>query len=90
MPYDKPKITIDFEEYQELKNLETSIVGDEYVNMAKEVVAAFMRNNLNLERANLELEKKGIIFGMSVNHSRGTYGIEAKDIYIVKKKETTV
>lgn len=90
MPFDKPKVTIDLEEYQELKKQEEAIVGDEYVTMAKEVIASFMRNNLNLEKANVELERKGIIFGMSLNHSRGAYGIEAQDIYIVKKKQPTV
>lgn len=60
MLFDKPKVFIDLEEYTALKEEAAGVTGNEFVVMAKKVMASFLNNRFNIEAANRELKKEGI------------------------------
>ncbi len=86
MAYDKPKVTIDLEEYNFLKEEKNRIVGDEYVNMAKIVLCALFNSNLNVEKAQKELKDVNILFAVTSDFTRTT-GIHPDNILIAKIKD---
>lgn len=81
MAHDKPKVTIDLEEYNELLREKESLKGDEYVTMAKTAMASFLNNRLDPARSKEDLKRQGIIFTVTQ-----TYGGEyTKDSFYLGK-----
>jgi hypothetical protein len=73
MPYDKPKVTIDLDEYQELLKLKEEVRGDEFVTMAKIVIATIFNEKQNPTQISSSLRQFGINFFV---HGNGMgYGI---------------
>lgn len=83
MPYDKPKVTIDLEEYQELLKLKDEISGDEFVTMAKIVIATVLNEKQNPAQISSSLRHLGINFFV---HGYGNgYGmITPENVHIEK------
>lgn len=65
MAYDKPKITIDLDEYNDLKKREQDFNSDEYVVAAKKVIAAFITARFNFNQTAELLKRDGIKFVVS-------------------------
>ena len=82
MAYDKPKVTIDLEEYNSLLDEKNRIVGDEYSVLAKTVIATLVNCNFNLVMASEELKRVGIMF--FVNNMTGRVTSEAVCIAKIK------
>lgn len=62
MAYDKPKVTIDLEEYTDLKKRADSFTSDEYVMNARITIAALLNNKLHVGRTYEVLCREGIKF----------------------------
>lgn len=60
--YDKPKVTIDLDEYNDLKEKVNAVTGDEYVQDAKKVIAAFINSRMDIRRTTETLQRQGIQF----------------------------
>ncbi len=83
MGFDKPKVTIDLEEYQELKDKVNGMNRDEYVLAAKKVIAALLTYNLDVTKTNDKLYRQGIIFNVTSNSATSeVYGIDPDQICI--------
>lgn len=67
MQFDKPKVTIDLEEYKYLKDRVNGIDNDEYVVAAKKVIAALLMHRSDMHKAYDTLYKEGIIFSVAIN-----------------------
>lgn len=65
MAYDKPKVTIDLEEYNELLSEKNRSSSDEFVLMAKKVIASFLNNRNDVKSTMADLQKQGIAFFVS-------------------------
>jgi len=83
--YDKPKVTIDLDEYNSLLDEKNRIVGDEYVNMAKIVIASLLNNRMDARRTSDELKAKGISF--ILNTGLSDMPISPDNIIIMKIKK---
>lgn len=68
MNFDKPKVTIDLEEYQHLKDRVNGMNADEYVVAAKKVLAAFISSRFDINNARDRLKKENILFAV-INRS---------------------
>jgi len=82
MNYDKPKVTIDLEEYNSLIEEKNRLSGDEYVLMAKTVLAVFMNSNFNVQKAQDELFRLNIVF--AIINTGTTHIISPENIVISK------
>lgn len=65
MAYDKPKVTIDLEEYTDLKKRVDSFTSDEYVMNARITIAALLNNQMNIGRTHEVLSREGIRFSVT-------------------------
>jgi hypothetical protein len=65
--YDKPKVFIDLEEYNELKQKISEYNADDQINMAKEVTLAVLQSRGNPEEVRRYLATRGIEFATSFN-----------------------
>lgn len=84
MNFDKPKVTIDLEEYQYLKDRVVGMDSDAYVIAAKKVVAAVLNSKSNLSTVYEYLSREGIMFSI-VNHASASafqHGIHYNQISI--------
>jgi len=72
MAYDKPKVTIDLDEYNELLAEKNRIIGDEFVLLARTVIATLLNNQMNPRKAEEDLKSLGI--GFFVNESMTSVG----------------
>jgi hypothetical protein len=85
MAYDKPKVTIDIEEYNSLIDEKNKLSSDEYVTMAKTAMAAFMNHRGNINDIVYDLKKAGIAFYVHYpDDSSGNDRLTAKNISISK------
>lgn len=66
MQFDKPKVTIDLDEYQHLKDqenkLKDSLASDRYYEVAKIILYAFMRFGNQMNDVKSYLDKHGVSF----------------------------
>jgi len=69
MQFEKPKVTIDLEEYQHLKDRVNGIDADQYVVAAKKVIAALLTHNGNSRAISALLASQGVMFSVSVGNT---------------------
>lgn len=87
MQFDKPKVTIDFEEYQYLKDRIKGVDSDEMIIAAKEVISALLFKHPGVSYVGDHLMKKGIRFYVAPStHWQFGDVISANDIHIEKIK----
>lgn len=87
MNFDKPKVTIDLEEYQHLKDRVNSIDANEMLMAAKEVIGALATNNTLLGKVLVFLkEERGILVSFHVKDRNWSFGemITGKEVSISK------
>jgi len=87
MNFDKPKVTIDLDEYQHLKDRINGMDKDEDVIAAKKVIATLLTCNNDIRRTSEVLAREGIIFSLTHNSKTSLWtsprmGITADDISI--------
>ena len=87
MTRDKPKVTIDLEEYNELIQLKSAQSSDEKVITAKIVIAAILNNRTDTRGTVEELKRLGIDFGVTQISSMSDGRITADNIYFNKKTQ---
>jgi len=85
--YDKPKVTIDLEEYNSLLSEKERVKGDELVQMTQTVIASFINNKGEAARTMDDLKRKGILFVVNQHASLMSNGILPEHITISKIKE---
>lgn len=85
MLYEKPKVTIDLDEYNELIKLKEAASSDETLLMAKQVVATIVNNRGDLPKSveHLKYQKIKIVV---INSGTSVDGIGAENIIIEKIK----
>lgn len=81
MGYDKPKVTIDLEEYQDLLKIRDGFNSDEYVIAAKKVVASMLNGRGNVNEIHFVLKKENILFSVNADQRYGS-AINFNDIVI--------
>lgn len=88
MQFDKPKVTIDLEEYQHLKDRVYGMDTDEMLLAAKEIIAALAMGNNYLGQAMEYLKEKNIAFTVLSSERNFRLGnrLTAEDICISKIK----
>lgn len=64
MAHDKPKVTIDLAEYQELQEKANAVSPDEFVQDAKLVIATFINCRLNQSQTAEALRRRNIAFSI--------------------------
>lgn len=67
--YDKPKITIDLDEYNDLLKLKETVSSDEQIIAAKKVVFSIIRNRGNVEETKRDMAREGIVLAFMSNYS---------------------
>jgi len=82
MNFDKPKVTIDLEEYQHLKDRVDGMNADEYVMAAKKVLAALISSRFDIKQARDNLKKENILFAVTNQGSRMIEHVGPDDIVI--------
>jgi len=70
MAHDKPKVTIDLAEYQELQEKATDVSSDEFVQDAKLVIATFINCRLSPSQATEALRMHNIAFTITETMGR--------------------
>ena len=85
MAYAKPIVTIELEEYSELLSLKEGLKGDDFMNMAKEVVVSLINNMMQPEKAINELRSNGIFLVLNNSQMRAGGLLTKEDITITKK-----
>ena len=81
MAYDKPKVTIDLDEYSELIEKAKTVNADEFIQDAKIVIATFLNSKLNPGQTTEILKRNNIAFAIT-----DTMGGELKPSNIIIKK----
>lgn len=84
MAYDKPKVTIDLEEYNNLNKRADSFTSDEYVMNARITIAALLNNQMNIGRTYETLSKEGIAFAVRNLSMSTRRELTWEDIFIGK------
>lgn len=84
MAYDKPKVTIDLEEYTDLKKQSDAFTFDEYVLNARITIAALLNNQMNIGRTHDVLSREGIRFSVMKPHMSTRIDLCWEDILIEK------
>lgn len=84
MAYDKPKVQIDLDEYNDLKKQAESFSSNEYVVACKKIISNLIKTRFNLEAAVKMLEREGIVFYVIPN-VRGEASYEDVVIDLTKK-----
>jgi hypothetical protein len=82
MSFDKPKVIIDLDEYQHLKNRIHGMDTDAYVVSAKKIIAALLTCKFDLPKVNDYLNKEGIIFNITSSFTKSVDGVHYDDISI--------
>jgi hypothetical protein len=83
MAYDKPKVTIDLEEYNSLLDERNRIVGDEYIMLAKTVIATLINSQFHIPKSSEELKRHGIAFFVSNSFSTNSK-VSPENVIIAK------
>lgn len=73
MQFDKPKVTIDLEEYQHLKDRVNGMDNDVYVVAAKKVIAALLNHGGNMSAAGDALLSQGVVFSIAYGSTSMQY-----------------
>jgi len=81
MQFDKPKVTIDLDEYQHLKDRIHGMDTDGYVVAAKKIIAALLTCKGEFSKVHEYLNKEGVMFSIASNN-RSVYGIHYDDVSI--------
>lgn len=69
MAHDKPKVTIDLEEYAELLEKTKTVNVDATILGLKTVIASMVNNRMDMQRIRTEIDKKGILFSIQQNYT---------------------